>query len=67
LFKALGEIQRVGRSGKFVVMDSYRNEREKVNLLYWQLTCECFFTPEEWEWIFESAGYAGDYDFVFFE
>lgn len=67
LDQALREIQRVGKQDKYIVMDSYRNEREKVNLLYWQLTCECFFTPEEWEWIFKSAGYTGDYDFVFFE
>jgi len=67
LFKALREIERVGRRHKFIVMDSYRNEREKVNLLYWQLTCECIFTPAEWEWIFEQAGYKGDWDFVCFE
>lgn len=67
LFQALREMERVGRGGKFVVMDSYRNEREKVNLLYWQLTCECFFTPDEWAWIFQQAGYTGDYDFVCFE
>jgi len=37
-----------------------------VNLLYWQVTCECFFTPEEWEFVFRQAGYTGDYDCVFF-
>lgn len=67
LFQALREIQRVGRGGKFIVMDSYRNEREKVNLMYWQLTCECFFTPAEWEWVFQQTGYTGDWDFVCFE
>jgi ubiquinone/menaquinone biosynthesis C-methylase UbiE len=67
LFQALREIVRVGRGGKFIVMDSYRNEREKVNLMYWQLTCECFFTPAEWEWIFQQTGYTGDWDFVCFE
>ena len=67
LFKALREIERVGRQHKFIVVDSYRNEREKVNLLYWQLTCECFFTPAEWEWIFHQTGYSGDWDFVCFE
>lgn len=67
LFKALREINRVGRGKSYIVMDSYRNEREKVNLMYWQLTCECFFTPREWEFIFELTGYKGDYDFVFFE
>jgi protein-L-isoaspartate(D-aspartate) O-methyltransferase len=66
LFTALREIERVGRA-KYVVMDSYRTEEEKVNLLYWQLTCECFYTPEEWRWIFEQTGYSGDHAFVFFE
>lgn len=67
LWQALKEIERVGRGGKFVVMDSYRNEHEKVNLMYWQLTCECLFTPWEWEFIFSQTGYAGDWDFVCFE
>ena len=64
---ALGEIERVGRCGKYIVMDGYRNEQEKVNLMYWQLTCECFFTPKEWEWLFRRCGYAGDYSLVYFE
>lgn len=67
LFAALREIERVGRGPKYVVMDSYRTEEEKVNLLNWQLTCECFYTPEEWVWIFDQTGYSGDYAFVFFE
>jgi SAM-dependent methyltransferase len=67
LQRALREIERVGRANKYVVVDSYRNEREKVNLMYWQLTCECFFTPREWEWLFEQAGYSGDWAFVCFE
>jgi len=67
LFQALREIERVSRKHKYIVMDSYRNEREKVNLLYWQLTCECFFTPAEWDFIFQQAGYTGDYGFIYFE
>lgn len=67
LERALFEIERVASKHKYVVMDSYRNEREKVNLLSWQLTCECFFTPDEWEWVFHKCGYTGDYEFVCFE
>lgn len=67
LNKALRELERVGRGGKYIVMDGYRNEQEKVNLMYWQLTCECFFTPEEWEWLFKQAGYTGDYSLIYFE
>jgi SAM-dependent methyltransferase len=67
LERALKEIERVGRGGKYVLMDSYRNDQEKVNLTYWQLTCECFLTPREWEWLFAKVGYTGDYGCVFFD
>jgi len=63
---ALGEIERVGRKGKYILMDGYRTEAEKVNLLYWQLTCECFFTPREWEWLFAKTGYTGDFGCIYF-
>ncbi|HXE72741.1 MAG TPA: class I SAM-dependent methyltransferase [Candidatus Nitrosotenuis sp.] len=65
--KALEEIMRVGRRHRYVVVESYRTEEEKANLLYWQLTCECFFTPQEWQWLFDLAGYQGDHSFIFFE
>jgi protein-L-isoaspartate(D-aspartate) O-methyltransferase len=67
LFSAVREIERVGRKDKFICVEAYRNEREKVNLLYWQLTCRAFFTPEEWVWVFERNGYTGDHGFIFFE
>jgi protein-L-isoaspartate(D-aspartate) O-methyltransferase len=66
LDEALREIERVGRRHKYIVMDSYRNEQEKVNLMYWQLTCECFFTPREWAFVLERAGYTGDYGCIWF-
>lgn len=64
---ALREIERVGRRNKYIVMESYRTEEEKANLLYWQLTCEMFLTPREWEWWFRQTGYSGDYSFIYFE
>jgi SAM-dependent methyltransferase len=67
LEKALKEIERVGKKNKFICVESYRNEEEKVNLLYWQLTCEGFYTPTEWEWWFKLSGYTGDHGFIFFE
>lgn len=67
LERALREIQRVGKNHRYVVVESYRNEEEKVNLLYWQLTCEAFCTPAEWEWWFQLCGYTGDWGFIFFE
>jgi SAM-dependent methyltransferase len=64
---ALREMQRVGRRHRYLCVESFRNEEEKVNLLYWQLTCACFFSPEEWQWWFQHAGYTGDYSFIYFE
>jgi protein-L-isoaspartate(D-aspartate) O-methyltransferase len=66
LVVALREIERVGRRHKYVVVDGYRTEEEKANLMYWQITCECFYTPQEWEWIFGQAGYTGDYECIFY-
>jgi protein-L-isoaspartate(D-aspartate) O-methyltransferase len=66
LDKALREVERVGKK-KYIVVESYRNEEEKANLLYWQLTCEAFCTPEEWRWWFQQTGYTGDYSFIYFE
>ena len=67
LHQALREMQRVGRNHRYLCVESYRNEEEKVNLLYWQLTCEGFYTPEEWEWWFKLTGYTGDWSFIYFE
>jgi len=67
LEKAVKEIERVSKGNSYIVVESYRNEKEKANLLCWQLTCECFFTPKEWEWLFKKFGYTGDYSFIFFE
>ena len=67
LWSALKEIERVGNNAKHIVIEAYRNEREKVNLMYWQLTCRAFHTPEEWEWIFQETGYTGDHSLIYFE
>jgi protein-L-isoaspartate(D-aspartate) O-methyltransferase len=67
LQKALTEIERVGKKNKYICVESYRNEAEKVNLLYWQVTCEAFCTPDEWDWWFKQTGYTGDHSFIYFE
>jgi len=66
LFDALKEIERVGKKNKYICVESYRNEEEKANLLYWQVTCESFNTPKEWEWWFKTTGYKGDHSFIYF-
>lgn len=67
LEQALKEMVRVGRGPGYICVEAYRNEREKANLLYWQLTCRAFHTPPEWVWLFARNGYQGDHGFIFFE
>ena len=63
---ALREMERVGKH-KYLCVESYRNETEKANLLYWQVTCEAFCTPEEWSWWFKQTGYSGDHSCIYFD
>lgn len=64
---ALREMERVGKKNKYLVVESFRNEEEKVNLLYWQLTCESFYDPKQWQWWFDKTGFKGDHSFIYFE
>jgi ubiquinone/menaquinone biosynthesis C-methylase UbiE len=63
---AVSEIERVGKN-KYILVEGYRNEAELFNLECWALTCESFFRPEEWIWLYSSFGYTGDYEFIYFE
>jgi SAM-dependent methyltransferase len=64
--RALCEMSRVA-ARQFLVVESFRTVEELFNLQCWALTCETFFRPESWRWLFEMAGYTGDYEFIFFE
>ncbi len=67
LKKAIQEIERVSKGKSYIMVESFRNEREEVNMLYWQLTCASYYSTEEWEWLYKEWGYKGDYSFIFFE
>ena len=63
---ALSEMERVGKKG-YLMLESYRNERELFNLQCWALTAESFFDKDEWIWLYNNFGYTGDYEFIYFE
>jgi len=63
---ALAQMERVARN-KYLVVESYRSELELFNLQCWALTCESFYDPREWVWLFNEFGYTGDYEFIYFE
>lgn len=66
LKKALTELERVAKQ-KWLCVESYRTEKEKCNMLNWQLTCESFYRPEDWKALAKDAGYTGDIGFIYFE
>jgi SAM-dependent methyltransferase len=66
LFAALREIERVSRRDKYVMVESYRTEREKYNFLNWQLWAKSFYSVTDWEYVFRHVGYRGDYGFIFY-
>lgn len=65
LATTLPEIERVGRQA-YVMMESFRDEREWFNLVCWCLTAEAILRPEDWEHLFRLHGYSGDYEYIFF-
>jgi ubiquinone/menaquinone biosynthesis C-methylase UbiE len=69
LQQAISELNRVAKdpTRAYIMLESFRNEAERVNLMYWQLTCESFYAVEEWEWLYDHFDYRGDYSFIFFE
>ena len=62
---ALSEMERVGKK-KYLMLESYRNEKELFNLQCWALTAESFFDKDEWIWLYKHFGYTGDYEFIYF-
>ncbi len=67
LKKAVKEIERVSKENSYIMVESFRNDDEEVNMLYWQLTCASYYSVDEWEWLYKEWGYTGDYSFIFFE
>ncbi len=67
LKKAVQEIERVSKGNSYIMVESFRNDREEMNMLYWQLTCASYYSVDEWEWLYREWGYTSDYSFIFFE
>ncbi|MFQ5760571.1 MAG: class I SAM-dependent methyltransferase [Acidiferrobacterales bacterium] len=59
--QALREIQRVSRTHAYVVVDAWRNEKERETLLKWNLTALTYLHVNDWKKLFDEVGYTGDY------
>ena len=65
LKKFLKDISIISKKS-FISTESYRNEKELFNLQCWALTCESFFSENEWRWVLEEFGYQRDYELIYF-
>ena len=63
---AIYEINRISKNS-YLMVESYRNERELFNLQCWALTAQSFLDEEEWIWLYKEYNYKGDYEFIYFE
>lgn len=62
--KALGEIQRIGKSA-FIMVEGWRNEQEKAKLEKWAKTAYTMMHVDDWKEFFKESGYRGDYYWFF--
>lgn len=58
--EAVREIQRVGKKG-YIVVDSWRNKKEKQRMLDWNVTGRTVLSSKDWKKLFKKEGYTGDY------
>lgn len=60
-FEALKEIERVSSKHKFIIVDAWRTEEERQNMIKWNLTGITYFSTDGWKELFKLAGYTGDF------
>ena len=64
---ALQEIERLAPGKGFVQVDSYRTSEQKKVFESWVLTAEFYDYPEGWKFLFNEAGYSGDWYWTIIE
>ena len=61
IIKAFNELQRVTKKNSYVVLDAYSNEKEKEELLNWNLTAKTIKHIDDWKKFFEKINFKGDF------
>ena len=59
--QAITEIERVKKKNAFLVLDSFRNQREEDRMRKWNITGKTILSVTEWLKVFAEVGYTGDY------
>jgi acetolactate synthase-1/2/3 large subunit len=64
--KAMQEINRVSKNNRsFITLNSWRNKREREQLMKWNLTALSNFSIPQWVSIMLEVGYKGDFYWFF--
>ena len=63
---SIKEINRIARNS-YIVVESYRNERELFNLQCWALTANTFLSDKEWAYYLKKLEYNGYYELILFK
>ena len=59
--KAVSEIQRVTKKNSYIVVDSYKTQKEKIRMEEWQVAGHLVISEKEWLEIFKKTKFTGDY------
>lgn len=59
--RAIREMERVSRGGKYLQVDSWLSEEQRQDFERWQLTAVTYFAPDGWRRLLADAGYTGEY------
>lgn len=65
LIFSLKEIKRISKKS-YIMVESYRNNKELFNLQCWALTCNAYFNDEDWMEVFKISNFDRDYEFIYF-
>ena len=63
---AIKEVTRISKNS-YIMVESFRNNKELFNLQCWALTANTFLDTKEWSYLFKKLNYKGDYEFIFFK
>jgi SAM-dependent methyltransferase len=59
--QAVRELERAGRGAKYLQVDSWLTDEQRVNFERWQLTALTYSDPDGWRKLLAEAGYTGEY------
>jgi len=61
IIKAFNELQRVTKKNSYIILDGYSNEKEKEELMSWNLTAKTIKHVTDWKTLFKKINFKGDF------